>query len=179
MNRHVRAEGWRLRRQPQANRGVCRLLLAVLMLAVLMPVVSGLAFSPAHAALETAGHSLPHGSPAVWIGLALLVLGGLCLAGATRLGRTAAILALVLLVALFGLESAVHSVHHLSDPQAAGSCAMFSASQHVAGACAETPDAGTPTWTAEPSPTVDAEGMHPLQAFRSHDGRAPPALPSV
>jgi disulfide bond formation protein DsbB len=124
-------------------------------------------------------HALHHPSLAVWISLVLLVLGGVCLAGATRRGRRAAMLALALVVALFGLESAVHSVHHLSDPQAAASCAVLSASQHAPGTCADIPDVGTPTWTAERSPAVGTEIIRPLQAFGPPDGRAPPTLPAV
>jgi disulfide bond formation protein DsbB len=116
---------------------------------------------------------------AVWISLALLVLGGACLAGATRRGWRAATVALALVVALFGLESAVHSVHHLADPQAAASCAVLSASQHAPGTCADIPDVGTPTWTAGPSPAVGAQIIRPLQAFGFPEGRAPPALPAV
>ena len=147
--------------------------------ALLMLAISGLACSPAPATPDAVEHALHHDSSAVWISLAFLVLGGACLAGTARRGRRAAILSLALLVALFGLESTIHSVHHLSDPLAAASCAVLSASQHAPGACASTPDAGTPTWTAEPLPAVGTEIIRPLQAFRPHEGRAPPALPAV
>ena len=157
------------------NRGA-RLLVSV---ALLMLALSGLACSPAQAAPDAVEHALHHDSSAVWISLAVLLLGGACLAGAARRGRRAAVLALALLVALFGLESAVHSVHHLADPQAAASCALLSASQHAPGACAGTLDVGTPAGTPEPSPAVGTEIVRPLQVFASYEGRAPPALPAV
>ena len=138
----------------------------------------GVALSPAQAA-DASGHPAHHGFPAAWI--CLLVAGLACLGlGATAgRGRQAVVLSLGLLVGSFGLESAIHSVHHLSDPQAAATCVLFSASQHAPGTCAATPDAGAPTWTAQPSATFDAGPIRRLQAFHAHEGRAPPVLPSV
>lgn len=98
---------------------------------------------------------------------------------APRRGRRTTILALCLLFGLFGLESAIHSVHHLWDPQSAASCALYSASQHAPGAVAATADAAAPTWAVESSPPPDIERIRPLQAFRRHQGRAPPAPLSV
>jgi hypothetical protein len=126
----------------------------------------------------TVDHALHHHSLAIWISL-LLVLGGACLAEAAHRGRRAVTLALALAVALFGLESSVHSVHHLSDPQAAASCAVLSASQHALGTCVGIADVEAPTWTAETSVAARAESIRPLQAIGSPDGRAPPALPAV
>jgi len=158
------------------NKRAARPLVSV---ALLMLVIGGLACSPAQATPDALDHPLHHGSSAVWIGFAALVLGGACLAGAARRRRNATILALTLLVVVFGLESAIHSVHHLSDPEAAASCVVLSASHHEPGTCADTPDVGTPTWTAEPPPAVGPPIVRPLQAFRPHEGRAPPALPAV
>ncbi len=138
----------------------------------------GVTLSPAQAA-DASGHPAHQGFPAAWICLLVAGLASLGFAGAGRCGRRAAVLVLGLLVGWFGLESAIHSVHHLSDPQAAATCVLFSASQHAPGTCAATPDAGAPTWTAQPSATFDAEPIRPLQAFRAHESRAPPVLPSV
>ena len=138
----------------------------------------GVTLSPAQAA-DASGHPAHQGFPAAWICLLVAGLASLGFAGAGRCGRRAPVLVLGLLVGWFGLESAIHSVHHLSDPQAAATCVLFSASQHAPGTCAATPDAGAPTWTAQPSATFDAEPIRPLQAFRAHESRAPPVLPSV
>jgi hypothetical protein len=124
-------------------------------------------------------HALVHGSPALWFALGLVVLVGGCLVVTGRRAWKVSIFSLALLLALFGLESAIHSVHHLSDPEAAASCALFASSQHVPGASSPSPEARVPLWTAEPSQAADAERIRPLWSFRSHEGRAPPALPSV
>ena len=60
------------------------------------------------------------------------VLVALGLAGA-RKPRRALALALVVIVAIFALESGVHSVHHLTDVDRGESCAVASASQHISG----------------------------------------------
>lgn len=145
----------------------------------LMLVVTGLTLGPAHAATELSAHAHHHGSAAMWASLGVAALASLRLTRVTRRGRDAAIVSLTLVVAIFGLESAIHSAHHLSDAEAAASCAMFSASQHVPGGCAETPHVGTPTWNAQPDPVLDLERTHPLPTFRSHESRAPPTLPSA
>ena len=92
-------------------------------------------------------HALAHGSPALWIGLGLLLVAGLLLADRRRAWHRS-VFALALLVAVFGFESAVHSVHHLSDPLAADSCTLLSGSKHVDTASPAVPDAGGPLWTA-------------------------------
>src|SRR6266849_10783299 len=171
MSPHRRAGDRRPPASPPEKRGASLLLLV-------MPLTIGVALSPAQAA-DASGHSAHPGFPAVWICLLVAGLAVLGFGAAGRNGRQAAVLSLGLLVGLFGLESAIHSVHHLSDPQAAAACALVSASQHAPATCAATPDAGAPTWTTRPSATFDAEAIRPLQAFRSHEGRAPPALPSV
>jgi len=171
MNRQVETGGVTARVWRRDEYGVRPLLHGVLVL-----LVTGLAASPVHAAVQSASH---HGSHALPISLALVALGGLGLMAATRHGRKAALVALVLLVALFGVETAVHSVHHFSDPQAAASCALLSASQHAPGACAATLDLGAPIWTGEPSPAVETGTARSLQAFGPPEGRAPPSLPSA
>ncbi len=98
---------------------------------------------------------------------------------APRRGRQTPVLAFCLLLALFGLESAIHSVHHLWDPQSAASCAFSSASQHAPGTAAVAADAGIHTWAAEAWPAPDPDRASPFQAARPHEGRAPPAFSSV
>src|SRR5262245_43319633 len=138
-------------------------------------LVAGLAITPAQAG--GTGHSHPESSTGP-VGI-LLLLGaiavGIATAGQWR--RPAALITLGLLVALFGVESAVHSAHHFADPQTAASCAFFAASQHDEGAGAVATVTATPTWTTEPSPPHEIVAVHPLHAFRSHQVRAPPSLP--
>jgi hypothetical protein len=139
-------------------------------------LVAGLAIPPAHAG--GSGHS-HHESSAGPVAI-LLLLGAIALGGATagRWRRPAALIALGLLVALFGVESAVHSAHHFADPQAAASCALFAASQHDEGAGAVATVTARPTWTTEPSPPHEVVGLGPVHAFHAHEGRGPPSLPT-
>jgi hypothetical protein len=54
-----------------------------------------------------------------------------------RQWRRVAIFGLVLVLGTFTFGTAIHSVHHLSEPQKAVECPVFSASQHVSGILAE------------------------------------------
>ena len=164
-------DGWRRPRRESGMR--------VLRVVALMGLSVGLAVAPAYADPHGSAHGLHHGSAVPWIALLLAALVGLGLAVGARGRRNSAIASLALLVGLFGLESAVHSVHHFSDPKAAASCAIFSASQHVSGACPASPDMGPPTRTAEPATLAGAARTRPLPPFSSHEGRAPPALLSA
>jgi len=111
--------------------------------------------------------------------LLLAVLGaGLAVFGARRT-RATAIVTLALLVGIFGLESAVHSVHHASDPQSAASCPLFSASQHTQSDGVPTLVTAISTWTSEPSLAFDVCPIASLPAFSAHEGRAPPPVTSA
>ena len=151
-------------------RRVCFLLFVTLL-------VAALAITPAQAG--GTGHS-HHESSAGPVAI-LLLLGAIALGLITagRWRRPGALITLAFLVALFGVESAVHSAHHLADPQTGASCAFFVASQHNEGAGASVTVTATPTWTTEPSPPPEALAASAHQAFHSHDGRAPPSLLSL
>ena len=138
-------------------------------------LVAGLGAAPA-AAGGSSGHS-HEGSSALAVGGLLLAAAVLALAAAAR-SRRARVLALALLVGGFGLEVAVHSVHHFSDPQGAASCMFFAASQHVQGADAS-PTIAEPTWTTQFSTVFDGHEIRPLQDLSSPEGRGPPFRPSA
>jgi hypothetical protein len=140
-------------------------------------MVAGLAVVPAHAA-GPPSHS-HHESSALTIGVLLLALAGIVFAASGRRGRRAAIVALGLLVGLFSVELAVHSVHHFWDPQSAASCPLFLASQHADGAGNSVPITWILTGTAQPAPTCDDERVLPLRGFCFHEGRAPPVFLSA
>ena len=123
-------------------------------------------------------HALALGSPALWIGLGLLLVVGLLLADRRRAWHRS-VFGLALLVAVFGFESAVHSVHHLSDPAAADSCTFLSGSKHADTASPSVPDTGAPLWTAASAVPVHGNLEPPLRSVRTYEGRAPPALAAV
>ncbi len=95
---------------------------------------------------------------------------------APRLAR-AFILGIALVLTLFAVESAVHSVHHLlQEPDEASACLVATASSHLAGIAVELVGGDLPplprldlTVSFQPSePTVD--GLRPDR------GRAPPQV---
>jgi hypothetical protein len=95
--------------------------------------------------------------------------------GVWRWRRTTA-LGLVLALGTFTFGIAVHSVHHLSEPEKAADCLVFSASQQVSGTLAEPCDVHVPglaVTTASPdSPDVPAF----ILRCQSDLPRAPPSF---
>jgi len=166
-------------RAGNSQRRICQtpaLCLSLVLLTVLL--VTGVAVTPAQAT-ESSGHSHEESS-GLPVGIVLLAAIGVGIVAAGRCRRRRpAILALGLLVGLLGVESAVHSTHHFSDPQGAASCALFSASQHDDGTGGAEATTAAPIWTAQPAPPRATAGIPSLQAFRSHEGRAPPFVPSA
>ena len=101
-------------------------------------------------------------------------LGLLGLAASRSRGRALA-LGLSLALAVFGLESAVHSVHHLTSPETAATCPVFPSAEHLG--WGEIPvvasDVSPPHVTAAPDPACEScEGS---LTYRPRQGRAPPA----
>ena len=106
----------------------------------------------------------------------LFVLMALALAqGAWRWRRTAA-LGLALVLGMFTLGIAVHSVHHLSEPGKAAECLVFSASQHMSGTLAELCGVRAPVLAVTTASPGHADGPILTLRFRSDLPRAPPAF---
>jgi hypothetical protein len=129
------------------------------------------AASPAAAAVA-APHS---GGLTPWILAGALALGGLVL---RRSPRRAVLVGLVLLLALFAFEDALHSVHHGFDPKQAQTCTIAAASGHVSGIAVD---------GAIEAPVILIPAGHaveiglasvPLHRLAPDQGRAPPALPA-
>src|SRR5262245_51004933 len=140
-------------------------------------LVVGLVCPPADA--DPASDAIHHRSPAVQISLlALVSVGGL---GLSLIGqrRRAGLASLALLVSIFSFETAIHSVHHLDDSQAAESCALLSASVDTPGACLDSPETGAPIVGDRSPVAVDVERIGSLPTLGSPAGRAPPAASSV
>jgi hypothetical protein len=81
---------------------------------------------------------------------------------------------LVVMLGAFTFGTAIHSVHHLSEPQKAVECPVFSASQHVTGALAEQCDLYVPIHAIRGAPhgIDDAPPFTPY--FQPARPRAPP-----
>jgi hypothetical protein len=126
--------------------------------------------APVAAPLTFLVAATPEATP-IWPLVAVLVAVAL----AALPPRRAVAFALVLLLALFAVESGVHSVHHLADQQGAAQCVVAAASAHVHGLSLDAPvDA---LWLPTPVGTVVvADPTRPgARLVRSDEGRAPPA----
>lgn len=108
--------------------------------------------------------------------LALSLAGIPGIAGVAGRWRKVVALSLALVFGLFGVESAVHSFHHLWDPRGAAQCQVHLASQHVPAAPTGTLDVCAPILTAEASLSVSLERNLPSRFFGPEQGRAPPSL---
>jgi len=111
----------------------------------------------------------------VWAGLALIAGIGLLRLGARRSGGRVIALGLSLVLGVFTLEAAVHSVHHLDEPEMAATCSVLTGSQHLSWGEAQVAAADAPPLRAAPAPLLRAEDAPQSLIYRPHRGRAPPA----
>jgi hypothetical protein len=91
--------------------------------------------------------------------------------------RRAAALALILALGVFTLGTAIHSVHHLSEPAKAAECPVFAAAQHVPGSLAEPGDLYAPGLGHTETSCNDSEVPTFTPYYRPAQPRAPPLLP--
>jgi hypothetical protein len=118
--------------------------------------------------------SLPVGALLV-IGLALLgALAGWRRTGSSARGRAVAV-ALSLVLTVFTVETAVHSVHHLADPEAGADCSVLSASQNLAWGEADPVATDGPPLDVTIAVPVRSDDGPRWQLHRPSQGRAPPA----
>ncbi len=132
---------------------------------------------------EVAHSVAPGGLSHAALPAALALLAGLALLGAlgwwrrasprSRGGAVAGALSLVLIV--FALETAVHSVHHLADPKSGADCSVLAGSQGLAWGAAE--PIGTEGPRLDFTPVAPGRSEHHpwWQLYRPSPGRAPPA----
>jgi hypothetical protein len=123
--------------------------------------------------------AVPPMSPAVPgapLTVILYVLTAVAMAHGVWRWRRMTALGLVLVLGTFTFGIAVHAVHHLSEPEKAGECLVFSASQHVSGTLDEPCDVHAPglaVTTASPdNPDVPTFVLH----YRFDLPRAPPSF---
>lgn len=133
-----------------------------------------LATRPAHADPLGAPHLLFHQSPPTWLVAAAVATVALVAAAAARRPRNSAALCFAGLVALFGFESSLHSVHHLFDSPGAAGCAIFAGSHQAMDGDAETPEVSAPAWAPGPGPAAAIERLFRREGDLAHGSRAPP-----
>jgi len=132
----------------------------------------GAAHSVGHAALA---HAAPPSGGLLVLGAALLAaLGWWRRAGYRTRGRALAV-ALSLVLTVFTIETAVHSVHHLADPESGADCPVFSGSQNLAWGAADLVGPDGPALDVTTAPPIHSGDGPRWQLYRPSPGRAPPA----
>jgi hypothetical protein len=116
--------------------------------------------------------------PGVLLTCLLLVLIATAMVRGLPHWRRVAALGLVLVLGVFTFVIAIHAVHHLSEPAKAAECPVFSASQHVTGAPAETSDLYIPTLVSTASSSVYVDKPILPLSFHPALPRAPPSCPA-
>ena len=108
----------------------------------------------------------------------LFGLMAVAMARSRRQWRRGAALGLAFVLGVFMFGVAIHAVHHLSEPQKAAECLVFSASQHVTGTPADTCDLCVPALTVGETSSIgfDAPALTPY--FHPAQPRAPPSFPA-
>jgi hypothetical protein len=119
--------------------------------------------------------ALPHAGALLLLGAVLLAgLGWWRRAGSRSRGRALAV-ALSLVLAVFTVETAVHSVHHLADPESGSDCPVLSGSQSLAWGTGDVGGADVPPLDVTTAPPVCCADGPRWQVHRPSPGRAPPA----
>jgi hypothetical protein len=140
--------------------------------------LTGVALAAAIACLATLPHAHAgapahaHASGALAAALAVVTVALLAAPRARR--RPVVVAALVVGLTVFAFETALHSVHHLGEPDAQGACAVASATAHLTGAGAPVADTGAPTPVSLGIASLGPSPFPPCQPIRPREGRAPP-----
>jgi len=130
----------------------------------------------AHGAAHSVGPAaLPHAGALLGLGAGFLAgLGWWRRAGSRSRGRALAV-ALSLVLAVFTVETAVHSVHHLADPESGSDCPVLSGSQSLAWGTGDVGGADVSPLDVTTAPPVRSADGPGWQVHRPSPGRAPPA----
>lgn len=96
-----------------------------------------------------------------------------------RLTERWALLFLVVLLGYFVYEAAIHSVHHLFEPDGGARCTVLAATQQVTGTLTDVGVLCPPIEMTESPTATGAEQLLPARDFGPHEGRAPPSSPSA
>jgi hypothetical protein len=118
--------------------------------------------------------ALSSGAPLVLAAALLAALGWWRRAGSRSRGGVLAV-ALSLVLTVFTVETAVHSVHHLADPHSGADCPVLSGSQNLAWGAADLVGTDAPPLDATAAPPIRPADGPRWQIYRPSPGRAPPA----
>jgi len=84
-------------------------------------------------------------------------------------------LAFVAILTVLAFETALHSVHHLDEPDAGASCPVLTATSQINGVAAPVTDLTVQPAAPTPIGVVDPAWLLPFCSLRVPEGRAPPA----
>jgi hypothetical protein len=94
-------------------------------------------------------------------------------------GRRVLALAFVAILTVLAFETALHSVHHLDEPESGASCSVLTAGAQLSGVATPVADLGVHEDMPVPVVMLDRAWLVLPCAVRVPEGRAPPAPPSV
>lgn len=114
-------------------------------------------------------------SPVTLLAFAVAAAAGLLLLRPS--GRRLLALAFVAILTVLAFETALHSVHHLEEPDA--SCPVLTATSQVNGVSPGLADLSLRSDTPGPVVGVELAWLLPFCALRVPEGRAPPVPPSA
>jgi hypothetical protein len=118
----------------------------------------------------------PHTGSGTLAALILLSAGaGAAVAGLRACRLRVIALGLSLTLGLFSMETAVHSVHHLADPETATTCPVLCAAEHLAWGAVPAPATEAPPLCVAAAPLLRRDEGPQSAIYRPHQGRAPPA----
>jgi hypothetical protein len=106
----------------------------------------------------------------------LFIFSAVAMAQGVWRWRRLTTLGLVLVLATFTFGSAVHAVHHLSEPEKAAECLVFSVSQHVSGTLDEPCDVHAPGLAVTTASPDNPDVPTFILRCGSDLPRAPPSL---
>jgi hypothetical protein len=108
--------------------------------------------------------------------LAVMVLMAVTLARRRCPWRRTTAWVLLLCLGVFTYGMAIHSVHHLAEPEKAAQCSVAFASQHLSGTLTPTHDVSAPVLTATVALLSDRDTPTSSPRVLSDRPRAPPGL---
>jgi len=114
-----------------------------------------------------------HASSAMpWPMLMMVIVGSVALV--PRRAPRLVVAALAVVLTVFGVESALHSVHHVFDNSAVA-CPTASIAAHLNGTTIEGPTVEIPMLPVSATLAAPDPGISPLSPFDPPHGRAPPS----